>query len=132
MRRRNSKEIKRLPSLTTANRRSSYSQLSNDSEKNEMSNSRRQRRQTLKNIQLTKLVDKLKHQKNVYTEMDESALRLYGVSECRIGVIKRVLRKKCYVATQILFNIVYVLLVIASFVFIDIWYAERCEEFVMK
>ena len=36
------------------------------SEKNEITNSRRQRRQTLKNIQITKLVDKLKLDKYAY------------------------------------------------------------------
>jgi len=129
--RRGSKEIKRLPSLT-AHRRASYSQLSKDGEYNDNSNSRRQRRQSLKNIQLTKLVDKLKYQKNAYAEMDESILRLYGVGECRISVIKQVLRKKCYVASQLLLNIVYVMLVIASFICIDIWYSERCEEYLIK
>jgi hypothetical protein len=129
--RRSSKEIKRIP--LTAHRRNSYSQLSNDSEKNDNSNSRRQRRQTLKNIQLTKLVNKLKLQKNAYAEMDETDLRLYGVSECRIGMIKKLLRKKCYViATQMLFNVVYAMAVISSFVFIDIWFTERCEDFLTK
>jgi len=64
--------------------------------------------------------------------MEETALRLYGLSECRISMVKQLLRKRCFGIAQVFFTFVYISLVIACFICHDIWYEERCSQFLMS
>ena len=68
----------------------------------------------------------MKIQRYAYEKMEEAALRLYGLSEGRIRMVKQLLRKMYFSIAQLFFVFAYVSLVIACFICHDIWYEERC------
>ena len=91
-------------------------------------NDRFKRRQTLHRIQITKLQEKIKLEKSAYIQMDEAALRLYGIGNSRILLIVRLLRKRFYVNIQAFLSFLYIILVIGAFIAHDVWFQDISEQ----
>ena len=78
-------------------------------------------------IQNDKL-DKIKLQNHAYAKMDEAALRLYGLSNCRLSLVKR-LRNNCYNLYIVAIIIAYATLITTYFIINDFYYDERVVEY---
>lgn len=60
--------------------------------------------------------------------MDEGALRIYGLSNCRVRLILSVLRKKLYILLQGLLSALYFIFVVGVLICHDIWFSEFSEQ----
>lgn len=63
--------------------------------------------------------------------MDEISLKLYGLRNCQISLIKQ-LRKKWFAIIEIGVIALYCLLVLATLIVHDIWYAQLHEEYALS
>ena len=63
----------------------------------------------------------------VYNKVDEDALHVYGLSACRLCVVRFLLRKKCYDLTQLVFFVAYILMIAGQHILHDIWIDKRYE-----
>jgi len=80
------------------------------------------------NIQINK-IESIKLKASAYVKMDESELRLYGLSPWRMNLVKG-LRKMGYSLYQIIITTLFALVILASLATHDAYYEDRAEQYI--
>ena len=73
----------------------------------------------------TRKLDKIKLQVCAYENMDETHLKLHGLSDCRRACALKVLRNRLVSITTVVAIGLYLLVLVAGYVFHDIWSRDR-------
>ena len=79
------------------------------------------RRKTLHDIQVNNM-EKIKLQASGYSKMDETALKLYGLSNCQFHVVRK-LRSRLFVIPQVCLIVLYLVLLLTRLLLHDILYS---------